>query len=73
MKETDKETKGKAVKSPIPKKPEKPKATTRMVVNRSLQRVELPYGDKVIVFIPNKVVEVPDDLNIPKGLNLHVF
>lgn len=44
----------------------------KTVRNRSGHRVELVSGDKVIVFLPGKSVEVPADLEIPGGIGLYV-
>lgn len=45
---------------------------TKSVRNRSGHRVELVINDKVVVFLPGKVVEVPMDFEIPNGLGLYV-
>lgn len=44
----------------------------KKVRNRSGHRVELVIENKVVVFMPGKVVEVPFDFNIPNDLGLYV-
>lgn len=45
---------------------------TKGVRNRSGHRVELVINDKVVVFLPGKVTEVPFDFQVPNGLGLYV-
>lgn len=45
---------------------------TKGVRNRSGHRVELVIDDKVVVFLPGKVTEVPMDFQVPNGLGLYV-
>lgn len=51
---------------------EKPAPKTKGVRNRSGHRVELVIDDKVVVFLPGKVTEVPMDFQVPNGLGLYV-
>lgn len=44
----------------------------KFVRNRSGHRVELVVNDRVVVFLPGKVVEVPIDFDVPNGLGLYV-
>lgn len=44
----------------------------KFVRNRSGYRVELVVNDRVVVFLPGKVVEVPIDFDVPNGLGLYV-
>lgn len=44
--------------------------TKKKVRNSNSTRMELPYGLGVIIFNPNSVTEVPNDLNIPRGIGL---
>lgn len=48
------------------------KRKTKKVRNRSGHRVELIIDGKVVVFLPSKIVEVPDSFQIPNGLGLYV-
>lgn len=45
---------------------------TKGVRNRSGHRVELVIDDKVVVFMPGKITEVPVDFQVPNGLGLYV-
>ena len=45
---------------------------TKGVRNRSGHRVELVIDDKVVVFMPGKITEVPMDFQVPNGLGLYV-
>lgn len=47
-------------------------AQTKGVRNRSGHRVELVINDKVVVFLPGKVTEVPMDFQVPNGIGLYV-
>ena len=47
------------------------KPTQRFVMNKSMQRVEVPYGNVVFAFLPGATKEVPDDFVIPKGRGLY--
>lgn len=48
------------------------KTATKSVRNRSGHKIELVIDDKVVVFMPGKVVEVPMDFDVPTGLGLYV-
>lgn len=48
------------------------KKKTKSVRNRSGHRVELVIDGKVVVFLPGKIVEVPNDFQVPGGLGLYV-
>lgn len=48
------------------------KKETKSVRNRSGHRVELVIDGKVVVFLPGKIVEVPNDFQVPGGLGLYV-
>lgn len=52
--------------------PQKTAKRTKSVRNRSGHRVELVVNNRVVVFIPGKVVRVPMDFDIPSGLGLYV-
>ena len=43
----------------------------KFVRNKSTQRVELPYGDVIFVFLPGETKEVPKDFAIPTGRGLY--
>lgn len=45
---------------------------TKGVRNRSGHRVELVIDDKVVVFLPGKITEVPMDFQVPNGIGLYV-
>ena len=45
---------------------------TKSVRNRSGHRVELVINEKVVVFLPGKITEVPADFDVPNGLGLYV-
>lgn len=45
---------------------------TKKVRNRSGHRVELVIDNKVVVFLPGKITEVPIGFDIPNGLGLYV-
>ena len=47
------------------------KPTRKFVKNKSAQRVELPYGDVIFVFLPGETKEVPGDFAIPTGRGLY--
>lgn len=51
---------------------EKATIQTKGVRNRSGHRVELVINDKVVVFLPGKVTEVPVDFQVPNGIGLYV-
>lgn len=51
---------------------EKATIQTKGVRNRSGHRVELVINDKVVVFLPGKVTEVPGDFQVPNGIGLYV-
>lgn len=51
---------------------EKTAPQTKGVRNRSGHRVELVINDKVVVFLPGKVTEVPVDFQVPNGIGLYV-
>lgn len=51
---------------------EKAAIQTKGVRNRSGHRVELVINDKVVVFLPGKVTEVPVDFQVPNGIGLYV-
>lgn len=45
---------------------------TKGVRNRSGHRVELVIDDKVVVFLPGEITEVPVDFQVPNGIGLYV-
>lgn len=52
--------------------PKSQKPKTKFVRNRSGHRVELVISGKVVVFLPGKITEVPENVDIPNGLGLYV-
>lgn len=49
-----------------------PVKATKKVRNRSGQRIELVINDKVVVFPPGSIVDVPKNFDIPAGIGLFV-
>ena len=45
--------------------------TQKFVKNKSMQRVELPYGNTVLAFLPGETKKVPSDFVIPTGRGLY--
>lgn len=44
---------------------------TKAVRNRSGQRIELLIDNKVVVFLPGRITQVPADFRIPSGIGLY--
>ena len=47
-------------------------AQTKLVRNKSGQKIELDVNGKVVVFLPGVATEVPADFNVPGGIGLYV-
>lgn len=58
---------GEKVKTGVPTPPK-----TKLVRNRSHNRVELVIDGRVFVFLPGSNVKVPMDADIPEGIGLDV-
>nr|DAF47676.1 MAG TPA: hypothetical protein [Myoviridae sp. ctByu2] len=62
----------KKVESPV-SKPKRVVSTTKRIRNMGKNKIELVIDGKVIPLLPRQTCEVPEEYDVPKGVNLLVL